>query len=55
MTTVLARVAAFWLGFRESRGDAGMTYDSDPGSARSRAYDAGRAIGRRTIARGIDR
>lgn len=50
-----ARLRAFLLGFRESRGDAGMTYDNDPGSPRSVAYDRGRSLGRRTIARGMDR
>lgn len=39
-------IAAFWLGLRESRGDFGMTYDDDAESARSRAYDRGRALGR---------
>lgn len=34
--------AATLLGFIEGSGDVGMTYD-DPDSARSAAYDAGRA------------
>lgn len=38
---------AFLLGFCEGRGDAGMTYDNDPESPRSRAYDHGRTMFRR--------
>lgn len=33
----------FVLGFREAHGD-GMTYDDDPWSARSVAYDLGRNL-----------
>ena len=40
------------LGFREGLGFVGMTYDDDPASRRSRAYDAGRAL-RQTLAGGI--
>ncbi len=35
-----------WLGFREGRGDLGMTYDDDPESPRSVAYDVGRTVRR---------
>ena len=35
--------AATLLGFIEGSGDVGMTYDDDPDSDRSAAYDAGRA------------
>lgn len=35
------------LGFREGRGDSGMTYDGDPSSDRSVAYDVGRTLRRR--------
>jgi len=38
--------AVAFLGFREGRGDAGLTYDNDPGSDRSLAYDAGRDLRR---------
>lgn len=34
------------LGFREGAGDLGMTYDDDPESPRSVAYDVGRTIRR---------
>lgn len=40
-------IRAFLLGFREGRGDVGMTYDDDPESPRSRAYDRGRTLFRR--------
>lgn len=36
----------FVLGFSEGRGDLGMTYDDDPSSPRSEAYDAGRDLRR---------
>jgi hypothetical protein len=36
----------FLLGFREGSGDAGMTYDDDPWSPRSMAYDCGRDLRR---------
>jgi hypothetical protein len=36
----------FALGFREGRGDTGMTYDDSPWSSRSRAYDTGRDLRR---------
>lgn len=36
----------FLLGFREGAGDMGMTYDDDPESPRSLAYDAGRDVRR---------
>lgn len=32
----------FALGWRESAGDCGMTYDDNPDSPRSSAYDLGR-------------
>ena len=35
---------AFILGFREGTGNVGMTYDDDPWSPRSRAYDYGRYL-----------
>lgn len=38
------------LGFREGRGEMGMTYDDDPCSPRSVAYDVGRTIRRRDAA-----
>ncbi len=37
--------AEFKLGWREAYGD-GMTYDNDPSSDRSLAYDAGRDLRR---------
>lgn len=36
----------FLLGYAEARSDMGMTYDDDPWSDRSRAYDLGRTLGR---------
>ena len=39
-------IRPFLLGLVECRGDVGMTYDGNPGSPRSRAYDRGRALGR---------
>jgi hypothetical protein len=51
----MARLRAFLLGFREAGGDVGMTYDNDPDSPRSRAYDTGRAWGRRIVWRSADR
>lgn len=41
----LGEIAAFHLGFTESDGDVGMTYDGDPESPRSQAYDMGRTVG----------
>lgn len=37
---------AFEHGLAESVGDVGRTYDNDPESAESRAYDYGRTLGR---------
>lgn len=42
-----ARIRAFALGFREGRGDAGMTYGDGPYDPRSVAYDRGRDLFRR--------
>jgi len=36
----------FALGWREAHDDMGMTYDNDPWSDRSRAYDTGRDLRR---------
>jgi hypothetical protein len=41
------RIAAFLLGVLECRDDSGMTYDNDPWSPRSVAYDRGRTLGER--------
>lgn len=46
MRNLIEIVSAFILGFREGRGDMGMTYDNDPESPRSRAYDWGRSLRR---------
>ncbi len=35
------------VGFREGRGDLGLTFDDDPSAPRSVAYDVGRNIRRR--------
>ena len=35
----------FLMGLREATGDFGMTYDDDPESPRSVAYDMGRNLG----------
>ena len=40
---------AYALGFKEADGDMGMTYDNDPGSPRSAAYDKGRAAGQKAL------
>jgi hypothetical protein len=40
---------AFALGCKEADGDVGMTYDDDPNSLKSRAYDFGRTIGRERL------
>lgn len=42
---IIGRAAAFALGFTESGSDFGMTYDENPWSDRSVAYDNGRTIG----------
>lgn len=42
---VAAHSAEFLRGFAEAQGAAGMTYDDDPHSPRSVAYDAGRSLG----------
>lgn len=44
-------IRVFLLGLRECAGEVGMTYDDDPNSPRSRAYDTGRTFGR-WLARG---
>lgn len=46
LLSALKHPAVALLGFREGRGDMGMTYDNDPGSPRSVAYDVGRTIRR---------
>ena len=43
---MLGLISAFILGFREGAGDWGMTYDDDPDSPRSVAYDNGRSLRR---------
>lgn len=44
---ILAHPRVALLGWREGRGDLGMTYDDDATSPRSVAYDVGRTIRRR--------
>jgi hypothetical protein len=39
-------LACFRLGFKEGTSDFGMTYDDDPESPKSRAYDHGRTFRR---------
>ena len=46
---MLSLINPFILGFRESAGGMGMTYDDDPDSPRSVAYDTGRGIGQRIL------
>lgn len=46
------RFRAFVRGLTEAGGDMGLTYDDDPHSPRSRAYDRGRNLGRQL--RGLD-
>jgi hypothetical protein len=41
---IAAHPAEFALGYAEGDGDVGMTYDDDPGSDRSLAYDLGRSL-----------
>lgn len=48
MLNALRHLPEFLLGFREGKGTIGMTYDDDPESPRSRAYDLGRTIRRRS-------
>lgn len=43
----IGRVRCFLLGVVEARSSFGMTFDDDPWSPRSRAYDRGRALGAR--------
>lgn len=43
---ISAHEAEFALGYAEGDGDVGMTYDDDPGSDRSVAYDLGRSLRR---------
>jgi hypothetical protein len=43
----VGRVGAFLLGWIERRDDMGITWDDDPDSPRSRAYDTGRYLIRR--------
>lgn len=40
---------AFRLGLAEADGDVGMTYDGNPESPRSIAYDVGRTLGRNVL------
>ncbi len=42
---------AYALGFKEADSDMGMTYDNDPGSPRSVAYDKGREAGMKALGR----
>lgn len=42
---MIALIGPFILGAREANGSVGMTYDDDPESPRSRAYDRGRNLG----------
>jgi hypothetical protein len=44
MITTYIRI--FLLGLWECRGDFGLTFDDDPESPKSRAYDRGRNLGR---------
>lgn len=44
-----ALVAAYTLGLEEAGGEAGITYENDPASPRSRAYDQGRQMGRELL------
>lgn len=44
-TADMAKIAAAVLGFLESDGNLGMTYDGNPEDPRSVAYDLGRALG----------
>ena len=50
---MLLLIRLWLLGFIESRGDCGLSFDN-PDDTRSIAYDKGRAFGRVTIARGMD-
>ena len=46
IVTALRHRAEFVLGWREAMSSDGMTYDNDPWSPRSLAYDAGRDLRR---------
>lgn len=49
LPAALRHPAIALLGFREGNGDVGMTYDDDPESPRSVAYDVGRTLRRRDV------
>lgn len=44
---MITLLRVFLLGFSEAHSSNGMTYDGDPGCAKSRAYDRGRNLRRR--------
>lgn len=44
-TLIQAHLAEFLLGVTEANDSVGMTYDDDPDSPRSTAYDMGRTLG----------
>jgi len=46
MNTEHTMEQAFRLGWEEADGEVGTTYDDDPTSPRSEAYDCGRTVGR---------
>lgn len=46
---MLGIITAFIAGFRQAHETYGMTYDNDPESPRSRAYDHGRNWGERLL------
>jgi hypothetical protein len=45
----LAHPRCLLLGYREGNGYTGVTYDNDPESPRSVAYDVGRTLRRRDL------
>ena len=46
---MISLIQPFILGAREAGGGVGMTYDDDPESPRSRAYDEGRNLGQTVL------
>ena len=55
MSKIIVWLYVWILGFIESRGECGLSWhDEEPNKGFNRAYDLGRAFGRKTIAFGFD-
>lgn len=44
--SLLQQIKVFWNGFIEGNGDTGLTFNNDPNSKLSTAYDKGRNLRR---------